>query len=272
MNYKDYLITVVQAAIEAGDAALEVYEREFEVEEKADRTPLTLADRRSHEIIAARLKPTGIPILSEEGRNIEYEERQAWKTLWIVDPLDGTKEFIKRNGEFTINIALVQEGRPVMGGIFVPVQDRLYFAAQDLGAFRIIRRNMPDGWMNSLERLIAAAERLPVEQKEGRPYTIVGSRSHATPGLETFVEEKRRQHERVEFISAGSSLKFCQVAEGFADIYPRFGPTMEWDTAAGQAVAEQAGAAVRVQETGKPMGYNKPDLTNPWFIVSRSGE
>jgi len=271
LNYRDYLPTVIHAAIEAGDAALDVYERDFAVEEKADHTPLTLADRRSHEIIVSRLEPFGIPILSEEGRDIAYAQRSSWTTLWIVDPLDGTKEFIKRNGEFTINIALVREGRPVLGVIFVPVIDRLYFAAEGLGAYRITRRNLPEVGPEVLEKLFAAADRLPVEKGEGRPYIIVGSRSHATPGLEAFVEEKRRQYGQVDFISAGSSLKFCQVAEGFADIYPRLGPTMEWDTAAGQVVAEQAGANVLVHDTGKPMEYNKPDLLNPWFIVSRSG-
>jgi len=272
LELKDYFGVTIRCAIDAGRAALEIYGQDFDVEEKADHSPLTLADRRSHDIIASGLKAFDIPVLSEEGRDIAFEQRRAWPALWIVDPLDGTKEFVKKNGEFTINIALVQQGRPVLGVIFVPVFDRLYFAAKDLGAYRIDRGDMPAGWEADPDKLMDAAGRLPVETDGSRPYTIVGSRSHATPELSAFVDEKRLQYEKVEFISAGSSLKFCQVAEGFADIYPRLGPTMEWDTAAGQVIAEQAGAAVHVHETGEPLSYNKQNLLNPWFVVARSGK
>lgn len=271
MEFKDYLGRTIRCAIDAGKAALEIYEQDFDVEEKADHSPLTLADRRSHDIIVSGLKGFGIPILSEEGRDIAYEERRMWPTLWIVDPLDGTKEFIKKNGEFTINIALVEQGRPVLGTIFVPVIDRLYFAAKGVGAYRIDRGDMPKNWEEDVDKLLNASSRLPVETDRSRPFTIMGSRSHATPELSAFVEEKRRQYDRVEFISAGSSLKFCQVAEGFADIYPRLGPTMEWDTAAGQAIAEQSGAEVLMHETGQPLAYNKQNLLNPWFVVARPG-
>lgn len=271
MNFQNYLKTAIRAALDAGSAALAVYENDFEVEEKADHSPLTLADRRSHDIILSCLQPTDIPVLSEEGAEIDYGQRRSWQRLWIVDPLDGTKEFIKKNGEFTINIAMVDNQRPVLGVIFVPVLDRLYFAAEGLGAYRMEQKDLPAGWADDFDAVLAAARKLPLGPPDpARPYTIVGSRSHATPELEAFVEEKRNHHDMVEFISAGSSLKLCQVAEGFADIYPRMGPTMEWDTAAGQAVAEQAGAAVYVHDTGRPLVYNKENLKNPWFIVERA--
>ncbi|MGM0452498.1 MAG: 3'(2'),5'-bisphosphate nucleotidase CysQ [Thermodesulfobacteriota bacterium] len=270
MEFQSHLKTAIRAAIDAGNAALEVYENDIEVEEKADHSPLTLADQRAHDIIMDYLQPFDIPVLSEEGAAVDYAQRKLWQRLWIVDPLDGTKEFIKKNGEFTINIALVDRQRPVIGVIFVPVLDRLYFAAETLGAYRMDRKDLfPDG-PEDFEAMIRAAQPLPLGPPDtSRPYTIVGSRSHATPELEAFVAEKRQQHDTVEFISAGSSLKLCQVAEGFADIYPRLGPTMEWDTAAGQAVAEQAGTAVYLYESGRPLTYNKEDLKNPWFIVEK---
>ncbi len=263
----DYLPKAVFAALEAGAAALEVYRQDFEVEEKSDHTPLTLADRRAHEIISSRLADSRIAVLSEEGRDMAYTERKDWQYLWIVDPLDGTKEFVKKNGEFTINIALIANGMPVLGVVFVPVKDRIYFAAQDTGAFVAQGGKLADLKGASAAALVSAATRLPLENKRSRPYTIMGSRSHATAGVDEFVDKKRREIGEVDFISAGSSLKFCLVAEGRADIYPRLGPTMEWDTAAGQAVVEQAGGAVVEYETGKPLYYNKENLTNPWFIV-----
>jgi len=188
-----------------------------------------------------------------------------------VDPLDGTKEFVKRNGEFTVNIALIENQRPVMGVVYAPVPRWLYFASTEAGAFKLsdvdIDAMDPDAGMDTL---MGMARKLPLDT-QARPsvYTIVGSRSHATPELAEFVERKRLEQGTVEFIQAGSSLKICLVAEGAAHIYPRLGPTMEWDTAAGQAVAECAGAAVLVYEKDQPLGYNKPDLLNPWFIVER---
>lgn len=262
-----YLAVTVRAALAAGEAALKVYEQGFDVEEKPDHSPLTLADRRAHDIISSHLSDTRIPVLSEEGRDIPYEERKAWQTIWIVDPLDGTKEFVKKNGEFTINIALVYEGKPVLGVVFVPVTDSLYFAGSGIGSF-VTQGNKAGGYADHFtEDLISESVRLPVTDRSLRPFTIMGSRSHATSEVEVFVEEKRRELGEVEFISAGSSLKFCLVAEGRADIYPRFGPTMEWDTAAGQAVVEQAGGVVLEYGTGLQLRYNKENLTNPWFIV-----
>ncbi len=270
------VITALRAAVLAGQAIMEVYHTDFSVEQKSDNSPLTLADRRAHDIITKRLVPMGIPVLSEEGKNIPYAERKMWEMLWIVDPLDGTKEFIKRNDEFTVNIALVQRQVPIFGVIYVPVKKLLYFTTANDGARllqdgEILERlsepgqapaNLPD-----LKTLIHRSHRLPIGIPGCRPYVIVGSRSHATPGLEAFVEAQKNRYEQVEFVSAGSSLKFCLVAEGKAAIYPRLGPTMEWDTAAGHAIAAASGARVFRHDTGGPLLYNCPDLLNPWFVV-----
>jgi len=265
---KELIPPVIAAAVAAGRATLEVYGQEFSVEEKADKSPLTLADKRSHAIIVSRLSTFGIPLLSEEGRSIDYDVRKHWETLWIVDPLDGTKEFIKKNGEFTINIALVRDQWPVMGVIYVPVLSHLYFAAKELGAFFMPVGAGMDMEGLSLEQLISKAKAIDMRSQNVRPFTIVGSRSHATPELEAYVSKKRKEHETVEFISAGSSLKFCQVATGAADVYPRLGPTMEWDTAAGHVIAECAGASVFRADDSGPLLYNKENLLNPWFFVS----
>jgi 3'(2'), 5'-bisphosphate nucleotidase len=271
MHHSIFLLDVVYAALWAGKAILEVYQGEFAVETKTDNSPLTLADKQSHEIIKSRLEPHRIPFISEEGREIPYALRKQWDRVWIVDPLDGTKEFVKRNGEFTVNIALIENQRPVMGVVYAPVPRWLYFASTETGAFKLsdvdIDAMDPDA---GLDTLMGMARKLPLDT-QARPsvYTIVGSRSHATPELAEFVERKRLEQGTMEFIQAGSSLKICLVAEGAAHMYPRLGPTMEWDTAAGQAVAECAGAAVLVYEKDQPLGYNKPDLLNPWFIVER---
>lgn len=274
---KAELIPIIQASIEAGKAILEVYHTDFSVDHKADDSPLTLADRRSHQTIAPVLKRTNIPVMSEEGRNIPYEERKHWERLWIVDPLDGTKEFIKRNDEFTVNIALVEAGKPQIGIIYVPVGGVLYLAHPEAGAVKVadgtilddVLAASPDKHGKMLDELLLKSEKLTCSPAGNREYTIVGSRSHATPELQAFVEEQESKRGRVTFISAGSSLKFCQVAEGNADIYPRLGPTMEWDTAAGQAIVQHAGGEVLLWNSDQPLRYNKPDLLNPNFVVQR---
>ena len=272
-----WLLTCIKSAMAAGRAILDVYESaDMQIEQKSDDSPLTLADRRSHETIMAGIGDLGIPVLSEEGRDIPFEERSRWPRMWIVDPLDGTKEFIKRNGEFTVNIALAEDGEPTMGIIFVPVLDCLYFADRGLGALKIDHCGQvgigddQDRGVNSLEELMGKAVRLPAETDAERPFTIMGSRSHATPELEAYVETMRKKHKQVNFISAGSSLKICRVAEGAADVYPRLGPTMEWDTAAGQAIAVASGATVTRHDDGTPLAYNKKNLLNPWFVVQRT--
>jgi 3'(2'), 5'-bisphosphate nucleotidase len=273
-----YLLKAIQASIQAGQAILDVYHSDFSVEYKTDSSPLTLAHKRSHEVIVKHLSEFDIPILSEEGKNIPYEERKTWDRLWIVDPLDGTKEFIKRNGEFTVNVALVKNHKPVMGVIFVPDKNVLFFAADGLGAYKLGKNLSPEVLElnqsqkqpeEKLNEILGLAEQLPANHSPLAIYTIVGSRSHQTPELKTFIEEKRRELGDIEFIAAGSSQKFCVVADGRADIYPRLGPTMEWDTAAGQAIAENADAKVVRYDNQQPLTYNKKDLYNPFFIVQR---
>ena len=280
MDLKPYMVRSIQASIAAGYAINEVYHSEdFGVEYKSDKSPLTLADQKSHEIIMNGLKEFDIPILSEEGKDTPYRQRKDWERFWVVDPLDGTKEFIKRNGEFTVNIALIEDSRPVLGTIFVPDRNTLYFAGRDFGAYKLqdgpfnqmrdARADSKKDVRDFLDHIIGQSIKLPVMDPQRVVLTIVGSRSHKTAELEVYVEEKRKAFGDVEFISAGSSLKICLVAEGRADVYPRLGPTMEWDTAAGQAIAEYAGASVYQYDTSKPLIYNKEDLHNPWFIVQR---
>jgi 3'(2'), 5'-bisphosphate nucleotidase len=279
MDLKPYILRSIQAAITAGNAINDVYRSDFSVEYKSDKSPLTLADQKSHEIITGALQEYDLPILSEEGKDMPYPQRKNWEHFWVVDPLDGTKEFIKRNGEFTVNIALIEKRSPVLGIIFVPDRDTLYFAGQALGAYKL--KNGPFSELQAaqadskeeagllLDQIMAQSTRLPAKDPQRASLTIVGSRSHKNAELEAYVEEKRNEFGEVEFISAGSSLKICLVAEGKADLYPRLGPTMEWDTAAGQAIAESAGARVYQYDTREPLIYNKADLHNPWFIVQR---
>ena len=254
----------IEAAIEAGKEILKVYDTPFGVEIKSDNSPLTLADRASHDVISDRLKETGLPLLSEEGRSIPYEERKNWERFWLVDPLDGTKEFVKRNGEFTVNIALIDRQQAVLGVIYAPVLKKLYFASRETGSWICTDLDTLPG---DLEKLMSASRKLKVGKSTGA-YTIVASRSHFSAQTEEFVEGLRGEHPELEFISAGSSIKLCLVAEGSANIYPRLGPTMEWDTAAGQAVVECAGGRVLEHKSQTPLKYNKEDLLNPWFVVS----
>jgi 3'(2'), 5'-bisphosphate nucleotidase len=230
---------------------MEIYAGEFNVELKGDASPLTCADRASHRVIVDGLTAATpeVPILSEEGRDIPFAERAGWSCFWLVDPLDGTKEFIKRNGEFTVNIALVEDGRVAAGVIYVPAQDTLYFGCLEAGC-----------WKGT-----AGAELAPIKVREAdhnTGLTVVMSRSHPSPELEKYLQEVNVS----EALPVGSSLKLCVVAEGKADLYPRLGPTMEWDTAAGHAIVEAAGGTV-LTEDGAPLQYNKANLLNPHFIV-----
>jgi 3'(2'), 5'-bisphosphate nucleotidase len=270
----NFLIVAVRAALEAGRKILEIYDTDFSVVRKSDNSPLTMADTMAHRIIKSHLAPTGLPVMSEEGRQIAYEERNQWRRYWIVDPLDGTKEFIKRNGEFTVNIALIEDRRPVLGVISIPVRDSLYFAETGCGSFKIDRFEAvfgpgdPASSVNR-DRLKACARRLPLCSSDRDRYIVAGSRSHGSPALDDHLTGLKAKHGDIEFVPAGSSLKFCLVAEGAADHYPRLAPTMEWDTAAGQAIAECAGARVVEYQSSEPLRYNKESLVNPWFIVER---
>jgi len=253
----------IEAAIAAGKEILKIYESgDFEVQLKADDSPLTKADLASHHKIISFLEPTGIPVLSEEGKAIPYQERKNWKQLWIVDPIDGTKEFIKRNGEFTVNIALIENQIPVMGVIFAPALGDLYFSEQGLGAFKIAV-NLETF---NLDKDLQNARKLPLKRKS-TVFTLVASRSHKSPETTAYVQDMKEKHGDINLISRGSSLKLCMVAEGQADCYPRFAPTMEWDTAAGQAICRHAGFNVMDWDTKKNMLYNREELLNNWFLV-----
>ncbi|XOV67083.1 MAG: 3'(2'),5'-bisphosphate nucleotidase CysQ [Fluviicola sp.] len=259
------LETAIDAAIDAGKRIMEIYETDdFGVDFKSDNTPLTRADIAAHKIISEHLKNTGIPVLSEEGKSIPYQVRNGWERLWIVDPIDGTKEFIKRNGEFTVNIALIENQRPIAGVILVPALGELYFSSEDIGAYKTtcLSEN------TSLKDRMSQSRQLPLKT-EDRPYTVVASRSHLSGDTQDFINAQEVKHGTVATISKGSSLKLCMVAEGTADCYPRFAPTMEWDTAAGQAICNHSGCSVINWETKQPLLYNRENLLNPWFLVER---
>jgi 3'(2'), 5'-bisphosphate nucleotidase len=243
---------VVELAREAGEAIMEVYRSgDAGTTIKADDSPLTQADLASHRIIVSGLKKLtpNLPILSEEAGDIPYAERNLWNCYWLLDPLDGTKEFIKRNGEFTVNIALIENGKPMLGVVYAPVLETCYYAAKGIGAF--------------VQRGNSAAHPIKVRlYQAGQTIKVVASRSHSDARTEALLD-KLGEHESV---SLGSSLKFCLVAEGAAHFYPRLGPTMEWDTAAAHAVVNEAGGIV-CDATGQQLRYNKPDLHNPEFFV-----
>ncbi|MEO2072869.1 MAG: 3'(2'),5'-bisphosphate nucleotidase CysQ [Zunongwangia sp.] len=260
---EELLKMAVEASLKAGGKIIEIYENDdFEVDFKGDDSPLTKADIASHNVIMDFLKETGIPVLSEEGRDIPYEERKNWEQLWIVDPIDGTKEFIKKNGEFTVNIALIENQKPVLGVIYVPALQNLYYASATQGSFKA--ENI--GFDASLESISEASQKLPLKLTKDN-YTVVASKSHLSKETEDYIVELKNKYGEVETISKGSSLKLCMVAEGVANCYPRFAPTMEWDTAAGQAICTFAGKEVIDYRTGKEMLYNRENLLNSWFIV-----
>ena len=263
MDLKKILITAVNASIEGGKAIMDVYNTDFSIEHKEDNSPLTLADKNCNEIIEKKLLNTGIPILSEEGKHTVYNERKKWEYLWLVDPLDGTKEFVKRNGEFTVNIALIYEGNPILGVIYVPVTQELYFGMRQIGSYKY---NFSNNLIDSLDTLISKSKILPFKNKRDN-YVIVGSRSHMSAETEKYYLAVKEKYDKVEILSKGSSLKLCMVAEGKADVYPRYAPTMEWDTAAGHAIVKYAGFSVKQYKSDKDVIYNKENLLNPWFIV-----
>lgn len=255
----------IEASLKAGEVIMQVYDTAFDVELKDDKSPLTEADKRANDIINSFLKLTPIPIISEENKQTDFSIRKRWETCWIVDPVDGTKEFIKRNGEFTVNIALVNNGKPELGVIYVPASKTLYFAnVSENQAFK----SELESHVTTIEKVLHVAK--PLQTKEPtNAVEVVGSRSHMSQETLDFVEDLKASGKKVDIVSKGSSLKFCLVAEGQADIYPRFAPTMEWDTAAGQAICNAVGVEVISKETNEPLLYNKENLLNPWFIVSK---
>ncbi len=262
-----WLETAIEAALKAGKAILKVYDNlHIDVHLKSDQSPLTLADLNAHRTILSVLKNTDLPVLSEEGKDIPYDTRKEWKLFWMVDPLDGTKEFIKRNGEFTVNIALIEKNKPVMGVIYTPVTDELFIGDKILGAYKFKDVSNYIEEKVNLNSLLLKGILLPVKNKSAS-FVIAGSRSHLSVETQDYINKIMDEHPGASMISRGSSLKLCLVAEGYADIYPRLAPTMEWDTAAGQAIVEAAGFSIFDFHTGKPLQYNKEDLRNPWFIV-----
>ena len=262
----EHLKIAIQASLEAGDIIMKIYDTAFDVELKEDKSPLTEADKQANTIINSFLKPTGIPIISEENRQTDYSTRKHWDTCWVVDPVDGTKEFIKRNGEFTVNIALVTNQKPVLGVIYVPATKVLYFA--DVNA-KIAFKSELDSHLTSVEKVLETAQPLKPQSLNDELVRVVGSRSHMSEETVEFINSLKSDGKDIEIVSKGSSLKFCLIAEGNADVYPRFAPTMEWDTAAGQAICNAVGIDVISKETDKPLLYNKENLLNPWFLVSK---
>lgn len=266
------LLQSIKAAVLAGNEILDVYNTAFDVEYKEDKTPLTLADKRASDKIIELLKEFNIPVLSEEGVHDAFAIRKHWKQCWIVDPLDGTKEFVKRNGEFTVNIALVDDKKPVLGVIYSPVLQDIYFAQKNVGAYKIDKSVFSDFIENielcTMEELMDVAQKLPLVTNRTN-YVVVASRSHLSTETYQHIENLKLKHSVVDIVNTGSSIKMCLVAEGVADEYPRFGPTMEWDTAAGQAILEEAGCELVDFKTQQAMLYNREQLLNNWFIAKR---
>ena len=251
MPFKDIKIEEIkQLALSAGQAIMEIYEQDFEVEYKDDKSPLTIADKVSNEIICTKLQALypQIPIISEENKQTEYEVRKDWEYYWCIDPIDGTKEFIKKNGEFTVNIALIHKNKPVLGVVYAPALGDLYYAKQGEGAFK-------------------NEQQLPLQKNEDPSDTlhVVASKSHLSQETQAFIDNL--ETEKIEQVSIGSSLKLCMVATGEADIYPRLAPTMEWDIAAADAIVRESGKMTYQFESNEEVVYNKENLLNPWFVV-----
>ena len=268
MQETAFIKIAIEAALAAGNEILKIYHKDFNIEYKDDKSPLTDADLISNKVIIDHLTATGVPIISEENKQTAFETRQNWNKCWIVDPIDGTKEFIKKNGEFTVNIALVEDGITQLGVIFVPVTKELYYTNSiKTKAYKTIIPNSND---KSIGELLFLDEDLILPKLNiGSKIKVVGSRSHMNDDTVEFIDILKKEYQEIEIVSKGSSLKFCLVAEGKADVYPRFAPTMEWDTAAGQAICEACGLRVIDQNTQKSMLYNRKDLLNNYFLVTK---
>ena len=262
---EDLKTTAIRAAIDAGKEIMAVYNSEIKVELKYDNSPLTEADERANNVINSFLETTPYPIISEENKQINFEDRKTWATCWVVDPLDGTKEFIKRNGEFTVNIALVENGKPTLGVIYAPFLKVLYVGeVKKKEPFKVFVDYSKDFTIEDVKKNFKP---IGPDNSFKNSVKVVGSRSHMNKETEEFIEKLNKTGYDTSIVSKGSSLKFCLVAEGAANVYPRFAPTMEWDTAAGQAICNAVGIDVISQETNKPLEYNKENLLNPWFLV-----
>jgi len=245
---------IITIARKAGDVIMEIYAKDFSVEYKEDKSPLTEADKKANEIIIDGLNALSLkfPILSEEGRDIPFDERKDWEYFWMVDPLDGTKEFIKKNDEFTVNIALIYRNAPILGVVYAPALNEMYWAKQGDGAFK-------------------NGDRLPVQTNHypEKLLRVVASKSHLSAETQVYIDNLTKTTAVIECVSKGSSLKLCMIAEGSADIYPRLAPTMEWDTAAADAIVREAGKMTYEHQKNTLLVYNKENLLNPWFVVTK---
>ena len=251
MNLINLVKPIIELSVRAGESILNIYDTEFEIDEKKDSTPLTEADLQSHNIIVSGLKSItpDIPIISEEEKLESFSSRKSRRRYWLIDPLDGTREFINKNGEFTVNIALIENNMPVLGVVHVPVKSETYIGCKNYGAKKI----------NSMKEM----KNISINKKLNTPLKVVGSRSHRGDSLAKFLDFVGEH----EFLSVGSSLKFCMIAEGKADLYPRFGPTSEWDTAAAQAVLEQAGGTVINRNLDRLLYNKKESILNSQFYA-----
>ena len=245
---------------------MEIYAKDFEIEFKDDKSPLTEADKASNAIIVEGLKKNfDYPLISEEEKEIAYDLRSKYERYWLIDPIDGTKEFIKRNGEFTVNIALIEKGVPIGGVVYAPAIKELYYA-DDNGAFKASDVDVD----TSIDEINLKAKKLHKSQitdQNSKIIRVVASKSHLSPETQAFIDDLKKDYDEVEVVSKGSSLKLCMVADGTADIYPRFAPTMEWDTGAGQAICEIAGYQVLNWPEKSPLRYNRENMLNGWFMV-----
>lgn len=261
--YHQWLATAAEVIVRAGKEIMTIYgTNDFKVELKADESPLTIADKKAHNIIVTSLAKTGLPVLSEESDTISWEERRKWHQFWLVDPLDGTKEFIKHNDQFTVNIALIENNQPVMGLILLPVTGNLFFATKGEGSYRI---EIHGSSLFDPQQLFSGAVRLP-DQPAYNQNRIIASKSHLNEETKEWIRKFEKQEGKAEILSFGSSLKLCVLAEGGAEIYPRLGPTMEWDIAAGHVIVTESGGKMMKMD-GHPVTYNKEDLHSPWFIA-----
>lgn len=268
MINKNEFIIIINTAVKAGCAIMDIYNNEnsdFSIEKKEDNSPVTIADKKAHQIIISDLKTLNIPILSEEGQHTAYEERKKWDYFLLVDPLDGTKEFIKRNGEFTVNIAGIYNNAPIHGVVYLPFLKQLYFSF-DNKSYKYTIINPESFSFLNMDDLINKSKKISPANRP-KNFTVIASRSHKNPQLEDFIKNLEKEHKDLNLISAGSSLKFCKMAEGQAHVYPRTGPTMEWDTAAGHSICLGAGLKVKIFGSEQELQYNKENLKNPYFII-----
>ena len=261
------------AAVRAGAEIMKIYTGgdNYDIAVKSDHTPITIADRLAHEKIKEVLGETRIPILSEEGREMLYDERCNWELFWLVDPLDGTVEFIKGNNEFTVNIALMSEGKAICSVVYVPYLGKAYVASKGIGAYRLTNVAPSAEASYTYEEICSLRAQLPLADARHEGCRVAVSRSHQTPETQEYIERVRAKYPELEIVEQGSSYKFCLLAEGEIDYYPRTTHTYEWDTAAAELILSEAGGSTRSLPDGKPLCYNKADLHNPWFECFASG-